>query len=150
LEEQNILERSSEGYHLTTRGKELMSVHPLSSGTNRISLVKTLLPVSTPVEAIVPSLEGKWFGELRWLGLSQTPSETILKWITADGRVQLDAVFSSGELRIEGRLLRGDDVAGAIRVSYQLVNHISKAYLRPYPGRVLMYRNAPQSSLMPN
>jgi hypothetical protein len=90
---------------------------------------------------VVNSLEGRWFGDLRWLGRSQTPSEDVLKWVTADGRIQLDAILAHGELRIEGRLLRGEDVAGAIRASYQLVNQISKACLGPAHGPISFMSN---------
>jgi hypothetical protein len=150
LEEQNILERRAGGYQLTDKGRGMVNVHPLSSDRARIQLVRTLLPPTVPFEALVPSLEGKWFGELRWLGQSNTPSEVALKWITADGKVQLDAIFAQGELRIEGTLLRGDDVAEAIRASHQLMSHISKEYLKPYHGRALMYRGARPISFMPN
>jgi DNA-binding MarR family transcriptional regulator len=150
LEDQNILERRPGGYQLTEKGRAMVNVHPLSNSANRISLVRTLLPPSLPIEAVIRALEGRWFGELRWLGRTDTPSEVVLKWITSDGRIQLDAMLSEGELRIDGRFLRGEDIGGAIRSSHELMAHISKEYIRPYRGRALMYRNVAPTSFMPN
>jgi len=150
LEEQNIVERSAGGYQLTDKGRGMANVHPLSNSGSRIPLVRTVLPPTVPYETVVPLLEGKWFGDLRWLGRSSTPSEAVLKWITADGRVQLDAIFSRGELQIEGRLLRGDDTTKAIHASHQLVDHIFREYLKPYRSRSLMYRGVRPISFIAN
>lgn len=149
LKERNILEKADGEYRLTDRGKEWLNVRPLSRNGGGLELVRTLLPPTVPFRRIFTDMKGRWFGPLRWLGYSDTPGEVVLKWMTADGKVQLDARFSEGELTIEGRILQGEDVAGAVRASHQLMAHISRAYTAPKRGRALMFRAAPVS-LVPN
>ena len=49
-----------------------------------------------------------------------------MKWVTGDGAVQIDAIFSEGELAIEGNVREGKDLTDAIKASYQLVGHLSR------------------------
>ena len=149
LEDSDILERFQGAYRVTEKGRERLRVHPLNYGVERLTLVRTMLPPSVRQNEILSGLKGKWFGQLRWLGFSETPSDMVLKWVTADGKVQLDARIGGGELTIEGRVLEGNDVAGAVRASHQLMSHIAGAYLGPRSGRAYMMKVSP-TSFMPN
>ena len=71
-----------------------------------------------------------------------------MKWVTDDGKVQLDARFTPGELTIEARLLQGRELAAAVRAAHQLLAHISRSYTLP-SKRVLLFEAFP-SSLTPN
>ncbi len=128
LEEQRILEKTGQGYQVTERGREVTSLRQLSASEPRLTLLRTLLPrVDNPTEA-VSNLRGRWFGPLRWLGFSEDERGTNMKWITEDGSIQVDAIFSGGELTIEGRIKEGKDLTDAIKASHQLVGYISKVY----------------------
>jgi len=149
LEELSILERANGAYRLTAKGQELLHAHPLSRSTGGIPLVRTLLPPTVPVRQVFANLKGRWFGTLRWLGYSEMTDEVVLKWVTADGKVQLDARLSEGELTIEGRLLQGEDRVAAIRASHELMTQISAVTSKPRLRRALMMEYGHQS-LMPN
>ena len=141
LEDQMILEKSSDGYHVTHKGRDMIGVKPLASTPgpassspsslsaptqHRIPILRTLLPYGEDSGEAVSGLKGRWFGPLRWLGYSEDERGTTMKWITEDGAVQIDAVFSEGELAIEGNVREGKDLTDAIRASYQLVGHLSR------------------------
>jgi hypothetical protein len=148
LEEGNILEKTESGYQVTERGKGMMGLKTLSSSAPKITLLRTLLPrVDNPREAI-SGLKGRWFGPLRWLGHSEDDSSTSMKWVTEDGGIQVDAVFSEGELIIEGRIREGKDLTDAIKASHQLVGYISRIYPTRNNNRVAYY--SPQMFLVPN
>jgi len=148
LEEQNIVERAEDGYRVTTRGKEHLMMHPTENSGERLTLLKTMLPPNGSVQSVFANLRGKWFGNLRWLGNSQGGSDVVMKWVTDDGKVQLDARFTPGELTIEARLLQGRELAAAVRAAHQLLAHISRSYALP-TKRVLLFEAFP-SSLTPN
>ncbi len=149
LEEQKVLEKTERGYHVTQYGREVAGVRQLSSSAARVTLLKTLLPhVENPREA-VSHLRGRWFGPLRWLGYAEDEKGTNMKWITEDGGVQVDAIFSEGELTIEGRIREGKDLTDAIKASHQLVGYISKVYPSPADHRVA-YFSVSDSFLVPN
>jgi DNA-binding PadR family transcriptional regulator len=149
LEEQRILEKTEHGYQVTERGREVTSLRQLSASEPRLTLLRTLLPrVENPREA-VSHLRGRWFGPLRWLGYSEDEKGTSMKWITEDGSIQIDAIFSSGELTIEGRIKEGKDFTDAIKASHQLVGYISKVYPSA-PNQRVAYYAVGASLLIPN
>lgn len=132
LEEQRILEKAPDGYHVTSKGRQMIGVqplgmqHPATAVSHRVSILHTLLPYGGRSAEMISGLKGRWFGPLRWLGYSQDERGTTMKWVTEDGGVQIDAVFSDGELTIEGDVREGRDLTDAIRASYQLVGHLSR------------------------
>ena len=138
LEEQSIIERAADGYRLTSKGHEHLMVRPAELAGERMTLLKTVLPPRLTPDRLFQALKGRWFGNLRWLGFSQGDGELVMKWVTDDGRVQLDAKFIQSELTIEGRLLQGNNLAGAVTAAHQLLAHISKSYTRTGYGRVLL------------
>ena len=148
LEEQNIVERAEDGYRVTSAGREHLQVHPIDASAERMTLLKTMLPPNGNPQTVFANLRGRWFGNLRWLGNTQGGSEVVMKWVTEDGRVQLDARFTPGELTIEARLLHGRELAGAVRSAHQLLAHISRAY-SPTNGRALLFE-ASSARLTPN
>ncbi len=149
LEEQRILEKTAHGYQVTERGREVTGLRQLSASEPRLTLLRTLLPrVENPREAI-SNLRGRWFGPLRWLGYSEDEKGTSMKWITDDGSVQIDAIFSGGELTIEGRIREGKDLTDAIKASHQLVGYISKVYPSA-PSQRVAYYSLGDSFVVPN
>ena len=140
LEEQMILEKTPEGYHVTHKGKEMMGVKPLeSSAQHRVPILRTLLPYGRGSGEVTSSLKGRWFGPLRWLGYSEDERGTTMKWVTSDGAVQIDAIFTEGELTIEGNVREGKDLTDAIKASYQLVGHLSHITPSGQDGRVAFF-----------
>ena len=139
LEEQGLVEKTPEGYRVSRRGRELIGAHPLSSRENPIPLVQTVLPHDVTIDQIASSLKGKWFGGLRWLGYSKNEDVTVLKWITEDGTIRVDAKFSGEALDIEAKLLPGKSVDEAVRASHQLMSHIASVYARPHRTRLVSF-----------
>jgi hypothetical protein len=146
LEEEMILEKTPEGYHVTHKGKGMIGVKPLASSRpqptaqHRVAILRTLLPYGRGSGEVISGLKGRWFGPLRWLGYSEDERGTTMKWVTGDGAVQIDAIFSDGELAIEGNVREGKDLTDAIKASYQLVGHLSHfTPSGPEGGRVAFY-----------
>jgi hypothetical protein len=151
LEDQMILEKTPDGYHVTHKGKEMMGVAPLASRSpsasqHRVAILRTLLPYGQGSSEVVSGLKGRWFGPLRWLGYSEDERGTTMKWVTGDGAVQIDAIFSEGELIIEGNVREGKDLTDAIRASYQLVGHLSRVNPTGMTGRFAFFSWAPTYS----
>lgn len=138
LEEQGVLSRTEHGYEVTERGKDLAGARLLDAHKPGIVLLRTLLPPFQN-ESLISGLTGRWFGPLRWLGYSRDEGRTTLKWITEGGGMQVEAVFSEGELVIEGRIGAGSGLSDAIAASHHLVGYISRMYGQTghrlaYPG----------------
>ena len=143
LQEQSFIERYEDGYRVTSRGRDRLAVHQADAAGNRLTILKTMLPPGVNQQLIFGSLKGRWFGNLRWLGYSEGGGDVVMKWVTDDGTVQLDARFARAELTVEGRLLRGKELARAVRAAHLLLAHISRAYGAPRLGRTLLFEVFP-------
>jgi hypothetical protein len=137
LEDEGLLEKVSEGYRLTLRGNQPIA-SPLSSTQPRIPIVQSLLPHDVDVQRIIAGLKGRWFGSLRWLGYSQNEEGLVLKWITEEDSIQIDAKFTENYLSIDAKVGEEKDVSQAVKASHQLMGHISRLYGGPRRGRNLL------------
>jgi DNA-binding transcriptional ArsR family regulator len=136
LEDAGVITKTNQGYRVADNVREEhhfaipLSYNP--SSVHVIPLIQTILPKDVDLESILSGLQGKWFGMLRWFGCSETESSITLKWLTVDGEVQIDALFSDSSLSIEGKLQDNNnnskDLSSAIRASHQLMEQIIKLY----------------------
>jgi len=138
LEDQGFLSRSNHGYSV---------VRPLGdpigsrdgSATAQVPLMQTLLPDDVSIPDVVAALKGRWFGTLRWLGMTSEGEKTILKWINEDGGIQVDAAFSPGLLEVAACIKEGRRLADALKGSYDLLGHLTRAYTRLNAKRLVSY-----------
>jgi len=128
LEDQGLVEKQAEGYRVTARAKEFVPSFHLNANELRMPIMQTLLSPDIPVRQLISNLSGRWFGMLRWLGYSENKEDITLKWITEDGRVQVNAIFSDNQLSIEAKLLHEKNLSAALKASYQLMGYIAKFY----------------------
>jgi hypothetical protein len=128
LEQEGIVEKGHGGYKVTSKINELLTARPVCSDESRVPLLQTFLPSDVSVPKLTAHLRGRWFGLLRWLGLSEgsTGAEVTLKWITEDGGIQVDANVSERALTIEAKFLHDKDLNMALKASYQLMAYIGK------------------------
>jgi len=134
LEEDGMIIRSTEGYSMTEKARELVSLRPAFLTDKRVPILHTFLPLGVSTTTIVSALKGRWFDKMRWVGLSEVEDGVVLKWVTDDGSAMVDARFSEGQLDVEARVRKDDDLGGAVRAAHQLVGRISRLYASPRPG----------------
>lgn len=139
LEEQGIIEKSASGYNVTTKARQLLKQHPTYESQPTVPILQTLLSPDIPVDQIISNLRGRWFGNLRWVGISQTADGTSLKWITEDGGTQIEATFTQGTLSIEAKPLTEEDLNKAMKAAYQLIAYITRLYSKPVNIRPVAY-----------
>jgi hypothetical protein len=127
LEEEGIVEKTPEGYTVTPKLTRL-KLHPTRQETQSVSLLQTYLPSNMLTQQLITTLNGKWFGILRWLGISETSDGVTLKWVTEDGGIQIAANISGNALNIDAKFLHGNNLDLALKAAYQLMAHIGKLY----------------------
>ena len=149
LEQEGIVKKSSEGYTVTREIAKHLKLHQTNTHESRVSLLQTYLPSDIPVQQLVSSLRGKWFGLLRWLGLSQTNESITLKWITEDGDIQVDAKINETQLTIEAKFLHHNNHNQALKAAYQLMTYIGKLCSRSPMARHVAYFDDNSLHLMP-
>jgi DNA-binding transcriptional ArsR family regulator len=148
LEQEGIVEKKPEGYSVTSRISEFLRI-PAYDGESRVPLLQTFLPSDVSVPQLVSDLRGRWFGFLRWLGLSDNGGNVTLKWITEDGGIQVDANISETALTIEAKFLQDKNMNMALKSSYQLLTHISRLCSPSRRARHVAYYGNSDVFLMP-
>jgi DNA-binding Lrp family transcriptional regulator len=134
LEEEGVVERSSEGYSMREAWRGIDGMRPVSRSGQRVPILHTPLPMGVKTSDIVSALRGRWFDHMRWVGISDAEEGVTLKWVTDDGAAVIDARLSSGQLDVEAKIRTEADLGSAVRAAHQLVGRISKLYPSPRPG----------------
>lgn len=124
LEDDGIVKKEVNGYTVTPKINRLR-VQEARSEESLVPLLQTYLPSNTQVQQLVTNLKGKWFGLLRWFGLAEDNRGVVMKWITEDGGIQINATIQDNTLNIEGKFLRDNNLNRALSASYQLMSYIS-------------------------
>jgi len=125
LEEEGIVKKTREGYEVTPKLTKLKH-SPTHRETRTVSLLQTFLPSNMLIQQLISELKGRWFGVLRWLGMSENSEGVTLKWITEDGGIQVAASISGASLNIDAKFLTSNNLDLALKAAYQLMTHISK------------------------
>jgi len=125
LEEEGIVKKTPEGYQVTPKITKL-KLSPARREAQTVSLLQTFLPSNMLTQNLISALKGKWFGILRWVGLSETSEGVTLKWITEDSGIQIAASISGTSLNIDAKFLTSNNLDLALKAAYQLMAHIGK------------------------
>ncbi len=151
LEAEGIVKKSSEGYIVTKEIAKQLKHHSANGDLTRVVLLQTFLPSDMPVEQLISNLRGRWFGLLRWLGLAENSEGAVLKWVTEDGDIQVDAKITLNALSIEAKFLHGYNQNLALKAAYQLMTHIGKlcSHMHAPLVRHVGYFGSPSSCSMP-
>ena len=125
LEEEGIVKKTPEGYKVKPKITKL-KLNPTRHETQSVSLLQTFLPSNMLTQQLISELKRKWFGILRWFGISETSEGVTLKWITEDGGIQIAASISGASLNIDAKFLTNNNLDWALKAAYQLMAHIGK------------------------
>jgi len=101
------------------------------------------------MQQLISTLRGKWFGLLRWLGISENSEDVQLKWITEDVGIQIAASISGTVLNIEAKFLSDNDLNLALKAAYQLMAHIGKLCSGSRLARHVAYHASDDLYMMP-
>ena len=125
LEQDGIVKKEHEGYRVSPKITKL-KLNQTRNEETVTPLIQTFLPSDLMTQHLILSLRGKWFGMLRWLGISENNRGVTLKWITEDGGIQIAANIQGTALNIEAKFLTNNDLNLALKASYQLMSNIGK------------------------
>jgi DNA-binding transcriptional ArsR family regulator len=150
LEQDGIIKKVHEGYRVTPKITEL-KLPPARKEMPATPLIQTFLPSDLMTQHLILGLKGKWFGVLRWLGISENNQGVTLKWITEDGGIQIAANIQGTALNIEAKFLTNNNLNLALKASYQLMSLIGKLCISSQTTRHSMTRNVAYygNSMMP-
>ena len=125
LTQDEIVKKINNGYSLTTKGKKLLKPNQ-TSNRKEVPVLQSCLPPDCQIKKITDSLEGKWFGNLRWLGYGKSNENIKMKWITNDGEIIVTVVLNNKMFNIYSKTVSEIDFSSAVNVAYQVMRHVTK------------------------
>jgi len=147
LEDLRLIEKSQIGYRLTTNGGSLMTYLITKNGMKNyarsrshapdierekrncyIRLLQTRISVDVRPEEILSKLIGKWFNNLRWVGLVESEDGGyMLQWVSDDNNsFQIILRVISKYLTVETNASSDKEKIEAMIGSYRIFEEITK------------------------
>lgn len=147
LEDLRLIEKSQIGYRLTTNGGSLMTLLTTKNSINNyarsrghapdierekrncyIQLLQTRISVDVKPEEILGKLIGKWFNNLRWVGLVESEGGGyMLQWVSDDNNsFQIILRVISKYLTVETNASSDKEKIEAMIGSYRIFEEITK------------------------
>lgn len=128
LEEMGFVEKTQAGYKLSKVGESTAAkaIIALPKGRPYIQLLQTYIPVDIRPAQIVRALVGKWFGNLRWIGLIESGTGFTLQWASQDGAFQINLRMVADYVVIETNAAGEKEKVQAMVGSYAIYQQITK------------------------
>ena len=130
LEEMGLVKKSDGGYSLNQGGESVASIATITSrqmGRQYIQLLQTYIPVSSVrPEEVARNLVGRWFKNLRWLGMIAGTSGYTLQWSSEEGTYQVNMQIISDYIVIETNAASEKDKVDAMAGSYAIFEHVAR------------------------
>ena len=106
LKELGLIYKTKLGYEATKNGKIIFSKLKKTSIQKKDEqkynqIIQISVSFILPNQQIVQSLSGKWFNSLRWIGMTQNPSEYQLKWKDIEDCIEIVVYLSNTNISIE-------------------------------------------------
>ncbi len=124
LEEMGLVEKTQEGYKL--RKMNVQGLQRQRKGTDYMQLLQTYIPVNVKASEVVHHLVGKWFKNLRWLGMIESATGYTLQWTSEDGSFQINLRLISDYIVIETNASTEREKVQSMAGSYAIYQQITK------------------------
>lgn len=129
LEEMGLVEKSTVGYRLSKTGESTVSkidaIRP--KGREYMQLLQTYIPFNVRAFEVVRQLVGRWFKNLRWLGMIESGTGYTLQWSSDDGSFQINLRLIADYVIIETNAATEKEKVEAMVGSYAIYEQITKA-----------------------
>jgi DNA-binding transcriptional ArsR family regulator len=129
LEEMGLVEKSPVGYRLSKDGGFATTRVGLHSpkGREYMQLLQSYIPLNVRAVEIVRQLVGRWFKNLRWIGMIESATGYTLQWSSDDGSFQINLRMISDYIVIETNASTEKEKVDAMVGSYAIYEQITKA-----------------------
>lgn len=141
LEDMGFVEKSKVGYRLSKIGETAATAKVEAKGKEYMQLLQTYIPVDVKSSEIVHGLVGKWFKNLRWVGLIESATGFTLQWSSDDGSFQINLRMVSDYIVIETNASTEREKLQSMIGSYAIYEQITRALQdRLVPGNAYVFR----------
>ena len=126
LEEVGLVEKTMAGYKLSKSAGVVARPKQGLKGSDYMQLLQTYIPINVKPVEVVRQLVGKWFKNLRWLGMIESATGYTLQWTSEDGSFQINLRLISDYIVIETNASTEKEKVQAMAGSYAIYQQITK------------------------
>jgi DNA-binding HxlR family transcriptional regulator len=146
LEEMELVEKSPVGYRLSKAGANAMSRTELLQqhkprGREYMQLLQTYIPLNVKPSEVIRYLIGRWFKNLRWIGMIRSDTGYTLQWTSDDGSFQINLRLIADYIVIETNASTEKEKVQAMVGSYTIYEQITKVMQSRLDAYVLSHRD---------
>lgn len=148
LEEMELVEKSQVGYRLSKAGAtaisriELLQQQQKPKGREYMQLLQTYIPLNVKASEVMRHLIGRWFKNLRWIGMIRSDTGYTLQWTSDDGAFQINLQLIADYIVIETNASTEKEKVQAMVGSYTIYQHITKVMQSRLDAYVLDHPDA--------
>jgi DNA-binding MarR family transcriptional regulator len=136
LEEAGLVQKTESGYKLSKKLRSILvkksriDLENLSGSISKqhfpfVQVLQLYIPTTVDVEEIINKLVGKWFGNLRWIGLVEGDSGYVLQWTNGD-KFQVNLKIVSRYAVVESNATGDNNKAEAMINAHKIFEQITK------------------------
>jgi DNA-binding HxlR family transcriptional regulator len=131
LEEMELVEKSPVGYQLSKAGTtavsriELLQQQHKPKGREYMQLLQTYIPLNVKPSEVIRHLIGRWFKNLRWIGMIRSDTGYTLQWTSDDGSFQINLRLIAEYIVIETNASTEKEKVQAMVGSYTIYEQIT-------------------------
>ncbi|MFB5599884.1 MAG: hypothetical protein ACE5SW_06625 [Nitrososphaeraceae archaeon] len=133
LKQLELIEKTKSGYKPTNDGKLIFSrlYKPKQSEPRKnIQILQMYLPFKIQNKQAVENLAGKWFGNLRWIGMTQNLTGYQLKWRDIENFIEISVHISDHNIIVETNETNPSHISKAFTHSAKIITWISDIVMR--------------------
>jgi hypothetical protein len=128
-----LVVKSEAGYRLAKVGGSSTAIARREvvrkpKGREYVQLLQTYIPIKMKTSEIVRHLIGRWFKNLRWLGMIESGTGYTLQWASDDGSFQINLRLISDYIVIETNASTEKEKVQAMIGSYAIYEQITKVF----------------------
>jgi DNA-binding HxlR family transcriptional regulator len=146
LEEMELVEKSPVGYRLSKAGATAMSRTELlqqhkPKGSEYMQLLQTYIPLNVKASEVMRHLIGRWFKNLRWIGMIRSDTGYMLQWTSDDGAFQINLRLIADYIVIETNASTEKEKVQAMVGSYTIYEQITRVLQSSLDAYALDHRD---------
>ena len=107
-----------------------------------MQLLQTYIPLNVKAQEVMHHLIGRWFKNLRWMGMIRSDTGYTLQWTSDDGSFQINLRLIADYIVIETNASTEKEKVQAMVGSYTIYEQITRAMQSRLDAYILDHRDA--------
>lgn len=128
LEEDGYVQRTPRGYRLTDAGSHLAQRLLLAPPKAYATVFQSFLPGDVGPGELARHLEGRWFNNLRWLGMREDGEEAVLRWATEGNGIEIVVRLRWGQAIVETDAADQDELVEVLVAAQRVFGHLTEPW----------------------